>query len=940
MVKYLLLLLFVSVYAVEQVEDLCHLEILTPCMQCVKTRKIRLDNGLEAYLISDPDCDQSGAALSVDVGTWQDPEEFPGQAHFTEHLLFLGNEEFPEENNLRRFLDLHGGASNAYTSPHITNFMFRIDHEGFDEALQRFAAMFKAPLLRKSSMSREQHAVDQEFTRAIENDFWRQELVLRHLNNVDHPDSGFGMGNVDTLDSLSSEAAHRWFNDHYSANLMHLVVYSDQPLDLLQELVVTDFSAIPDRKLGPFVTEGHRRSFKTEGKVIYIEPYQSLRELTLTWELPYDHDALTEAHAANMISFILGHEGAGSLLALLKEEGLATGLSTNVSAHRKYYSETYLLDLHVSLTRKGVEEKQKVLDQIFSAVKTIQTHGVPYYIYDEVQTMGRLAYQYQSRSDVFALVSTHAQLLTQEPLETYPLKTIEASRYDAALIAQVADQLTLERARILLNAPADETGITTTETEPYMGVAFALATASDIIPAKGKTHLPVKNRFMPSDLAVRETRGDPLLIASDDYAKIYYAGDNQYHLPEVAFNLHFKSQAVTPGDARKAALLDLYIHSIREALNQTGYEAHLAGLGFDITPSEYGLIFTLSGFSEKAENLFETVLRTAKDALPSPQNFEIYKDYLLKEYENEGRQSPVRQAGTIIKSILYRDYITPLDKLDTLQTLSLEDLTQFSQQFFERTFVEGILFGNLTKADAQDIAQEIRHIQAAPYEEGLNLKPAVAHLPQKGPYTLTTEINAPGNAALLVIEEGPFTFKRRAAQQILASGIEEPFFSELRTHQQTGYVAWSWSQEIAKELFQFFTVESAGHDGRDLLARFEEFIELFIRDLDTNFPLERFEKVKASLINKLQQPPKNPTEMSAILYELAFVHDDLDFLEKRVQGLHELSYEEFKVLAQEYLGKANKQRLAILMDGKHATDTLRYKAARSVAQIRRHSDYQ
>jgi len=37
-----------------------------------------------------------------------DPEELPGLAHFCEHMLFLGTEKYPVENEYSRFLSENG----------------------------------------------------------------------------------------------------------------------------------------------------------------------------------------------------------------------------------------------------------------------------------------------------------------------------------------------------------------------------------------------------------------------------------------------------------------------------------------------------------------------------------------------------------------------------------------------------------------------------------------------------------------------------------------------------------------------------------------------------------------------------------------------------------------------------------------------------------------
>ena len=56
-------------------------------------RGLILKNGLRVMLISDPDAVKCAASLDVNVGSWSDPPELQGLAHFLEHLLFLGTEK-------------------------------------------------------------------------------------------------------------------------------------------------------------------------------------------------------------------------------------------------------------------------------------------------------------------------------------------------------------------------------------------------------------------------------------------------------------------------------------------------------------------------------------------------------------------------------------------------------------------------------------------------------------------------------------------------------------------------------------------------------------------------------------------------------------------------------------------------------------------------------
>ena len=74
-------------------------------------RALTLPNKLEVLLVHDASADKGSAALDVNVGHFKDPAEFPGLAHFCEHMLFLGTEKYPDESEYNQYLNQHGGAA-------------------------------------------------------------------------------------------------------------------------------------------------------------------------------------------------------------------------------------------------------------------------------------------------------------------------------------------------------------------------------------------------------------------------------------------------------------------------------------------------------------------------------------------------------------------------------------------------------------------------------------------------------------------------------------------------------------------------------------------------------------------------------------------------------------------------------------------------------------
>jgi insulysin len=138
-----------------------------------------LPNGLKALLVSDPESENSSGALGVNIGSLIDKPDEQGLAHFCEHMLFLGTEKYPSENDYDDYLTKNGGESNAYTGDDKTIYYFNVNNDAFEGALDRFAQFFISPKFNKDSVEREINAVDSEFSKNKNNGPWRLDQFFK-----------------------------------------------------------------------------------------------------------------------------------------------------------------------------------------------------------------------------------------------------------------------------------------------------------------------------------------------------------------------------------------------------------------------------------------------------------------------------------------------------------------------------------------------------------------------------------------------------------------------------------------------------------------------------------------------------------------------------------------------------------------------------------------
>ncbi len=909
------------------IENKNEYSILTPSLQDRKTAKIRLNNGVEALLISDPEIDQSAAAVSIEAGSWQDPATYPGMAHFLEHMLFMGSTAYPDEAEYMRYIQDNGGTVNAFTASDRTVYMFSINNQAFTGALDRFSHFFIDPLFSPSSINRELHAVDQENSKNLENDFWRQYMVLKETGTENHPNTKFGTGNAATLSGIPQEALKTWFKTEYGANKTHLVMLSSLPLEEMIELAVADFSLVPTQEsveektpYGPMLSE------KQKGHFIYVTPIQDIKLLSLIWELPLEFSSIEEKWTVELVSYLLTEASNTSLIQELKKEQLAEEIQVTVD---RFSKENLLFTINIKLTDKGLSQIDTPILRCFQTLARLKQNSIPISLFQEIQTMAKINYQYQVRQEPFSWITDIAYNVVDENLATFPEKTEIPSHFDPASLHKLLETFTPQSAAYFVLASPDQTGIETTLIEKWMQVPY---TIKPVPPAKIRAWqqatpylemgIPPSNPFIPNSLkivheaAFSNKQPCPKKILENEKYNIYFAEDTKYQVPEAALLFTIKTPALD-GSAISLVMKDLLSKAIDAELSSTLFFASQAGLDVSSLNQPMGISLAIFGFSEKAPHVATTVLSSLKNIKCQEEDFLTYKASLLSSYANGSLDLPVKQAMTTLTNTLLNDAPTPEEKLKELQTTSYEDFTTFCSTWLDAIYLEAMLYGNLTEDSMSFFVDNLQKLFASsiayknPKEEQLLLLPK-----EGGPFKITQKTDRQGNGAVLVVEQGPFSFAKGASQDIASKALSEAFFDTLRTKQQTGYIAKSWASEVSEELFQTFVVQSSSNSPEDLLTRFELFIEDFNKRIMDFVSKERFEHIKKVEIATIERPPENLYGMANLLNTLAFKRKgDFDFEHKQINAIEELTYETFLKDVHHFFSKENSRRLAVLVEG-------------------------
>ncbi len=894
-----------------------------------ESKTFSLGNGLDILLISDPDVHRSAAGLAVGVGHLNDPVEKEGLAHYLEHMLFLGTKKYPEVGSFKKFLDEHSGGSNAYTAGAITNYFFQVSHEGFNIALDRFSDFFKAPLFDKTYSEREVKAVNNEHQKNKLNDGWRGNFVSQQISEPGHPLTKFGTGNKDTLSGDNRPALLDFYKKYYSASNMKLALISNIPMQNLIGIAKKYFSDIPTRKVNiPSMPKVFRKPLKNQFRLLGVKTIKDIRSLEIDFPTIRLKD-YQDSKPAGIIGSLIGHEGKGSLLSKLKEEGLVLSLSAGGgSSHPDINS----FGISVSLTPKGLQNYERILHLIFNYIRMIREHGVEEYTFKENQTMAQINFDWKNPNEGMGFVAGKAALLHDYSLENVETRPFLITKYDPDAYKALLDTLTLENALVVLS----HKNALTDKTAPYYDAEYSIELVGGETFDKLKNNSKIsgifyqaKNSFIPHNLKLVDDQ--PHLVRQDDMAKVWFMYDDKFKQPKVALMFRIETPKVY-GNPKNLELAKLYQLAVREGLNELVYPIQEAGLSYSLSTNKKGVVLTLGGYSERIGDLIKLVTKNLTNINIDEQKFNNVKEAMVRGLKNKQFNQAYQRGGYYNWLMMLDNQYTDEEKLEALSPLTLDDVKTFAIKLYEKVYVTGVIHGNWTDEQAKESVSILLNSlngQSLPMNERYEQVVEVLNPGERIQFSREVEDN--NNSLSYTIQVGEKDLALMAKAFILASIVENDFYTEMRTNQQLGYIVWSFQQRTEKRMFFRFLIQSSTHGPFEMSKRVKVWLKT-TEKIFANLSDEGFEKHRQAKIIALEKEGDSIGAVVGDLYSLATDEEgDFLFKKKLIQAIKDLSKNDVIEKARELFLDPQTPRLEVLMRAKGSKERVPASAITSVA---------
>jgi insulysin len=818
-----------------------------------------LENGLRVLAVHNIDTQKSAAALAVNVGHFSDPIDRQGLAHFLEHMLFLGTQNYPDGSEYQKFISQYGGSNNAWTATEHTCFFFDIHHHHFEPALDRFSQFFIAPLLSEEFVNKERKNIDAEFKLKLKDDIRRLYDVHKETINPEHPFSKFSVGNTETLSDRPEkhlrDEVENFFVQHYVAQAMTLVIEGPQDIETLKKLAIEKFSAISANKISQIKPDVPLYLPENQQVSLHVKPVKNDRQLIISFAMPSIDDLYREK-PESLISYLIGHEGPNSLLSLLKKNQWALGLTAGSGVNGYNFKD---FNISIRLTKYGAEHVDEIISIVFSYIYLLKQAPLAEYYYQEKKSIAALSFHYHEKMKPIDSVSQLVINMQHYPQEDYIFGDYVMEQMNHKKLTALLGFLTPENMRtIFINQNISTDKISRWYQVPYQvnKISQEQIKKWNKCELNEQLSLPPENNYIVEKprlygLDKQDAPQIPRLLSKENGLSFWYKQDHTFNVPKGYIYIGIDSP-ITLESETNIAMNRLFVDLYTESVIEQHYDAELAGIHYHLYSHQGGLTLQLSGVSEKQGDLLEQLLAELQMFSFSLETFNLMKQHIINHWHNSDNSKSISQLFSVLSSTMQPKSPSFEVLAAALANVDFQTFKHFCHTIFNEITLEVLVHGNWREQDAIKIQSIIKQAFNGQYDQAYQVKIPVLDL--KGQGSIQFPLNLPEHDYAGVIYY-PMAERSLAtvAKTMIASQILSPqFFHQMRTEKQYGYLVGVGFVPINRYPGIAFYIQSPNFKASHLLEAMDEFINechLIVEHM----PDEDWKHLQHGLASQLQE---------------------------------------------------------------------------------------
>jgi secreted Zn-dependent insulinase-like peptidase len=302
----------------------------------------------------------------------------------------------------------------------------------------------------------------------------------------------------------------------------------------------------------------------------------------------------------------------------------------------------------------------------------------------------------------------------------------------------------------------------------------------------------------------------------------------------------------------------------------------------------------------------------------TPQRFAAVKEAVLRSLRSYDETEAYTLARDRRDALTREFHFLPNELVAPTASATWAAVQAFAQKFFAAGKLEAVVHGHLSPDAAIAATRAVAEkIGAKPAPEKSLLRRRHLSIAAKEDVVdagLVAGVNSAFVRDYLLPDDSPAT---RAAAVVLANFFGEPFFGELRTKQQLGYIVGSSAAASLRQRYFTFVIQSSGYAPDELRQRAEAFIATLPAALAA-VDDKQWATLLAGARSTLEEKPKSIREKADQFFAAAFTYDgEWDRRQAAVKALETLTKEQAAALLTKALAPDTAQRRTVLLHSKN-----------------------
>ena len=729
-----------------------------------------LENGIKTICVYDKDTDQTAVTVSVNIGSYKDPKEYQGLAHFLEHMLFMGSKKYSEEDYYPINVKKYGGNSNAWTDLFETVYYFSVFNDGVEHLMDIFSRFFIDPLFNENSVQREINAVNSEHEKNINNDNWRINQIIGNLAKKDNNYNTFATGSNKTMDNKTIRTKMiEFYNKYYVSENISISIVSNIDIKKQLELVKETFGQIPKKTKENITIQ--KPIYDNFEKTFQMIPVSDIQNLIYIWEINYGITKSNKIYEIIKELLITGQKK--SFLNFLKISGLADSCYINI------IEEVGIFCLYINLTKLGLTKLNQIDGYVRYTINNILSKDLSEYI-KYYKKIYQINFDNSDKEDPVKLSNILAMSAHNYNLDELLSGPILISSLNPLLSSSIKQEFS-KCIKLLIS---QDNKIIKKIIDKNYGTEYGEINNIQSIELPFDLEFNINNPYLNlkiQNLKLDDNLTAPILIKN----RFWYSAITKFNEPSIKVALIFNNSKFfnTP---KSYIYTMLTLECLEFYLNQELF--NIFNVNYNISLNTYNtynsiyILYSCLNDTIKLNHFINTTLELIKSPQIPDKILESNIMLLKENYLNINKANPWEYSSYYMRAIsINSDYlIEPL--LKELEKVNKKELLEFISKLFDDSPLSVLFSGSLT-------------IEQLPNNSLIN---KAILLPQNN-LAFVTKLSKDivlshpnkeekNHCISIFYDLGKWNPKIWIHALIIYLILEQPFFDELRTKKQLGYL--------------------------------------------------------------------------------------------------------------------------------------------------------